>query len=95
MNVIVLDTEAYIQLKLELKKYVKEALIEVLAEKNSAQNSDWIQLSEAKKLIPFKSKTSWQRLRDKGTIQFTQFGHMIMYSRTSILKYLDKNKIKF
>jgi hypothetical protein len=94
MNVIVLDCEAYIQLKLELKKYVKEALEEVLSEKKLAENSDWICLSDAQQLLPFKSKTSWQKLRDAGIIKFTQFGRKIMYSRNSIKDYLNKNKIE-
>lgn len=95
MDVIVLDTEAYIQLKLELKKYIKEAFIEVLTEKKSAENTDWIPLSEAQQLLPFKSKTSWQKLRDNGIIKFSQFGRKIMYSRNSIKEYLNKNKIEF
>ena len=95
MNVIVLDSEAFEQLKLEIKGYVKQALIEFMSEKNSAENSEWISLSEAQKRLPFKSKTSWQKLRDTGTIKFTQFGRKIMYSKRSIMDYLNKNKIEF
>ena len=95
MEVIVLDSDAYQQLKLEIKGFVKQAILEVLAEKKSADNSDWIPLGEAQKLLPFKSKTSWQKLRDTGTIMFTQFGRKIMYSQKSIIDYLNNNKIKF
>lgn len=96
MNVIVLDTEAYAQLTLELKKYVKEALLEILAAKNTADDSDWVTLAEAQKLLPFRSKTSWQKLRDTGTILFTQpnKGRKIMYSKKSITAYLNKNKVE-
>ena len=95
MNVIVLDSEAFEALKREIKNYVKQAVIEVLTAKNDADNSDWISLSQAQELLPFKSKTSWQKLRDKGIIKFSQFGRKIMYSRTSIKEYLNKNKIEF
>ena len=93
MNVIVLDSDAFEALKREFKNYVKQAVIEVLADKKSAENSDWIPLDEAQQLLPFKSKTSWQKLRDTGIIKFTQFGRKIMYSRNSIKEYLNKNKI--
>lgn len=93
MNVIVMDSEAYLKLKLELKGFVKEALNEVIASKLLERESDWIPISEAKKLLPLKSKTSWQKLRDTGAIQFSQFGRIIMYSRISIIKYIEKNKI--
>lgn len=95
MDVIVLDSEAFEQLKREFKNYVKQAVADVLAEKKSAENSDWVSLSEAQQLLPFKSKTSWQKLRDTGLINFSQFGRKIMYSRTSIKAYLNKNKIDF
>jgi len=95
MNVIVLDSEAFEQLKREFRGYVKQAVADVLADKKVAENSDWIALAEAQKLLPFKSKTSWQKLRDTGTIKFTQFGRKIMYSKKSIIDYLNSNKIEF
>ncbi|OFY84585.1 MAG: hypothetical protein A3F72_19260 [Bacteroidetes bacterium RIFCSPLOWO2_12_FULL_35_15] len=97
MNVIVMDSDAYEQLKLELFGYVKKAITEVLAEKKAADNSDWIALEEAKKLLPYKSKTSWQKFRDTGIVKFTKArkGRNIMYSRKSIIEYLNNNKIGF
>lgn len=96
MEVIVLNSEAYEQLKIELFGFVKKAINEVLAEKKAAEGSDWIPIEEAKKLLPYKSKTSWQKFRDTGTIDFTQSksGRNIMYSRKSIINYLNSNKIK-
>jgi hypothetical protein len=95
MNVIVLDSEAFEQFKIELFGYVKKAITEVLAEKKAAEDSDWIPIVEAKKLLPYKSKTTWQKFRDTGTINFSQSknGRNIMYSRNSIKEYLNKNKI--
>lgn len=93
MEVIILDSTAFDALKKEIQILVKQAVNDVLTKKESAEKSDWITLTEAQKLLPFKSKTSWQKLRDTGTIQFTQFGRKIMYSKNSILAYLAKNKI--
>lgn len=97
MEVIVLNSEAYEQLKIELFGFVKKAITEVLAEKKVADNSDWLSWEEAKKLLPYKSKTSWQKFRDTGKIDFTQSenGRNIMYSRKSIIDYLNNNKINF
>lgn len=93
MEVIVFDSQAFDALKREFKGLVKQALAELLDEKKSREETDWIELSEAKKLLPFKSKTSWQKIRDNGEIKFTQFGRKILYSRNSIHEYLSKNKI--
>ena len=97
MEVIVIDSEAFEQLKREIKSYVKQAVKEVLEEKSANENSDWISLKEAQKLLPYKSKTSWQKFRDSGTIKFTQptNGRNILYSRKSIVDYLNKNRIEF
>ena len=66
MEVIVLDSEAFEQIKLELKSYVKQALKEFMQEKQMTESSDWIPIEEARKLLPYKSKTTWQNLRDTG-----------------------------
>ena len=93
MEVIIFESTVFEALKQELKGYVKEAVAEVLKEQTEKQQNDWITLKEAQKMLPFKSKTSWQKFRDKGIIKFTQFGRKIMYSRESIREFLNKNKI--
>ena len=97
MEVIVINTEAYEKLKQELVVIVKKAIAEVLSDKKALDNSDWISWDEAKKLLPYKSKTSWQQFRDKGLIEFTKSekGRTIMYSKKSIINYLNNNKIKY
>jgi hypothetical protein len=97
MEVIVIESEAFEQLKLEIKQYVKQALKELLEEKNLADNTDWITIAEAMKLLPYKAKSTWQNLRDNGTIVFSQSPNSrnILYSRKSILAYLNKNRVKF
>ncbi len=97
MNVIVLDSEAFEQLKLEFKGYVKQALNEFIREKNIAETSEWITIEEAMKLLPYKSKTTWQKLRDKGIIEISQSpgSRNILYSKKSIQNYLNKNRMNF
>ena len=95
MNVIVLDSEAFEELKAQIKGYVKQGLLEYLSEKHLAGNTDWISQKEAQSLLPYRSKTSWQNFRDKGVIVFSQSGRKIMYSRASIMKYLNSNIVKF
>jgi hypothetical protein len=72
MNVIVIESEAFEQLKLEFKLYVKQTLKEVLLEKQQMEASDWIDWEEAIKLLPYRSKTTWQIFRDTGVIKFSQ-----------------------
>ena len=97
MNVIVLESAAFEQLKQEFKGYVKQALKEFMQEKKFTDSSDWITIVEAMKLLPYKSKTTWQNLRDTGTIDFSQSPNSrnILYSKKSIINYINKNKVKF
>ncbi len=97
MEVIVLDSVAFDRLKQEIKDCVKQALTEFLQEKRSAEASDWITIEEAKKLLPYRAKSTWQNLRDSGAIIFTQSPNSrnILYSRKSIIAYLNKNTVKF
>ena len=97
MEVIVIESQAFEQLKLEIKQYVKQALKELLEEKNLAENKEWITIEEAMKLLPLKSKTTWQKLRDSGTIEISQApgSRNILYSKKSIQNYLNKNRVKF
>jgi hypothetical protein len=93
MEVIMFESAAFEAFKRELRGFVKDAVKELLKEMEENEQIDWIPPPEAKKLLPFKSKTSWQKLRDNGEIKFSQFGRKILYSRKSIHEYLNKNKI--
>jgi hypothetical protein len=97
MQVIVIESEAFNELKLEIKSYVKQALTELLNDKKMADSSDWITIEEARKLLPYRAKSTWQNLRDTGTIVFSQSPNSrnILYSRKSISAYLNKNTVKF
>ena len=97
MEVIVIESEAFEQLKLEIKQYVKLALKELLEEKNLSDNNNWITIDEAMKLLPYKSKSTWQKLRDNGLIEISQSlgSRNILYSKKSIQNYINKHRVKF
>lgn len=53
---------------------------------------EWIEENEAKELLGIKSKSKLQQLRDALKIEFSQFGKIIRYSRSSILDFLESNR---
>lgn len=96
MEVIIFEKEAYNKMIVELvstiRKTIKETQEEYIKQHHTAE---WITLKEAQKLLPYKSKATWQKFRDTGKIVFTQNGRSILYSRKSILELLNKNAIRF
>lgn len=93
MQVIIIESEAYQKLLETIEEKINLGVKKALEEKREKENSDWIDLKEAKLLLPFKSKSSWQKLRDQGKIEFSQFGRKIMYSKKSILTFLSEYKV--
>ena len=97
MEVIIIDSKAFKKLKEDLFEEFKQVLIvakkETLAQ--LAMESDWISTEEAKKLLGIKSKSKMQQLRDYGEIVFTKPGKIILYSKKSIITYLNKHQRKW
>ncbi len=93
MEVIVLESEAFQNLKKELMQLVRttirEAKEEALANMDPA--NDWLSAVEAKELLGIKSKTKLQELRDCDEIRFSKAGKVIRYSKKSILEYLNRH----
>ena len=97
MEVIIIDSKAFKKLKEDLFEEFKQVLIEAKKETLAqlAMESDWIPTDEAKKLLGIKSKSKMQQLRDYGEIVFTKPGKIILYSKKSIITYLNKHKRKW
>lgn len=94
MELIVLQSEAFEQLKLDMKSMIKQAVMDARLELAKKEEEDLIDWEEAKKILPYKSKSSWQQFRDSGQIKFEQIGRKIMYSRKSLVEFLkQKNKL--
>lgn len=71
---------------------IKTVVTQIRAEDNVAKEDKWISGEEASKLLNGASKSTLQRLRDNGKIQFTQPSRkLIIYDRESIMEYLNKN----
>ena len=94
MEVIIIDSKAFKKLKEDLFEEFKQVLIEAKKETLAqlAMESDWISTQEAKKLLGIKSKSKMQQLRDYGEIVFTKPGKIILYSKKSIITYLNKHQ---
>lgn len=84
MEVICLQEEAFYQLI--------EEVVDRLKEKKNITQDKWVSPERAMEILNIKSKTTLQKLRDEGSITFTQpQKKIILYDYDSIMKYLDKN----
>ena len=97
MEVIIIDSKAFKKLKEDLFEEFKQVLIEAKKETLAqlAMESDWVNTAEAKRLLGVKSKSKMQKLRDFGEITFTKPGKIILYSKKSIIAYLNKHQKKW
>ncbi len=97
MEVIVLGSEAYEQIKKEViitvKKAIRDIRNEALAHEDPAK--DWLTREEAQQLLGIRSKTKLQELRDFDEIVYSKAGKVIRYSKKSILEYLDRNIVTY
>ena len=89
MKVIVIEEEAYYTMLREFADMVKKAAKEFKVE------SEWLTEQEAKDLLGIKSKSKLQQLRDSLDIEFSQHGKIIRYSKSSILAFLEKNRVRY
>jgi hypothetical protein len=83
MKIIVFEEEAYYKMLEEVKQVIKEA--------TAPTPKEWLSPDEAKNLLGFRSKSKLQQLRDYKKIVFSQHERVIRYSRSSIIKFLEKN----
>jgi len=64
-------------------------------QQKQSEPDEWVNTIEAKRMLGVKSKSKLQQLRDSGGIKFSKHKRIIMYSRKSILEFLEKNVPKF
>ncbi len=82
MEVICLEDEAFYQLI--------EEVVDRLKEKKNITQDKWVSPDRAMEILNIKSKTTLQKLRDEGSITFTQpQKKIILYDYDSIMKYLN------
>lgn len=84
MQVICLEEKAFYELV--------EQVVERLKETKNINEDKWISNEEAMRLLNIKSKTTLQKLRDEGSIRYSQPERkIILYDRSSLMDYLDKH----
>ena len=82
LNVICLESEAFYALV--------EEVVDRMKEKSGSEQDKWISDEEAMQLLRITSRTTLQKLRDEGSIRFSQpTRKLILYDRDSILQYLE------
>lgn len=84
MEVICLHDEAFYALV--------EKVVDRIVEKQKVTEKPWVTPERAMKLLNIKSKTTLQKLRDEGSITFSQpQKKIILYKYDSIMNYLERN----
>ncbi len=87
MEIIVFEKESFYKL-------IDELTVRIIEQVERKYNQEeWIGESEARKLLGIKSKAKLQQLRDSIKIEFSKFGKIIRYSRSSILRFLEEHRI--
>jgi hypothetical protein len=89
MDIIVFEEATYWKMQRDLMKMFKEELIR--AKREAEQKDEWLSWEDAKKIIGYKSKRQWQKLRDQGLIKYSQHERSIRYSKQSLLEFLEKH----
>jgi len=87
MEVIVFEKESFYKLIDELTVRIFKTA------ERFYKSEEWVGANEAKSLLGIKSKTRLQQLRDNLKIEFSRDGKIIRYSRSSILRYLEQNRM--
>lgn len=89
MKVIVFEEEAFYQLIDEVTKRVSKKVQPVVTQKNN----EWINSTEAKKLLGIKSNGKLNQLVKDKHITASKHGRTLVYCRQSILNFLEQSKI--
>lgn len=85
MEVICLQDEAFYQLI--------EEVVDRIKEKQQITQDKWISTERVMEILNIKSKTTLQKLRDEGSITFSQpQKKIILYDYDSVMKYLNQHK---
>lgn len=82
MNVICFEDTAFYEFM--------ERVVERICNSRKADDEKWVSPAVAMKILCIKSKTTLQKLRDEGSIRYTQpERRIILYDRSSLYDYLE------
>lgn len=88
MDIIVFEKESF-------NKLIDELTVRIIQNvERHYHEREWLDEEEAKHMLGIRGKgrTTLQKLRDNLTIEFSQFGRIIRYSRSSINRFLEKHR---
>ncbi|WP_033566540.1 helix-turn-helix domain-containing protein [Aquimarina longa] len=95
MEIIVFEKESYYKLMEEttalMYKIIQQTHLETV--KATTSEHDFLTTKEALQLMGLKSKGRLYKLRDEKLIDYYQHGRRKLYSKQSILAYLNSQKI--
>ncbi|WP_378181995.1 helix-turn-helix domain-containing protein [Aquimarina sp. SS2-1] len=95
MELIIFEKEAYYKMMEELMgmmyKVMREAKEDAIDAK--AKSKDFIGTKDALRLLGLKSRNRLYDLRDQKVIEWYQHGRRVLYSKRSLIKYLESQKI--
>ncbi|MCB9352269.1 MAG: helix-turn-helix domain-containing protein [Lewinellaceae bacterium] len=83
MPIICLESEAF-------KALVKE-VHELIKKEEHIEFNTWIDGKEAMKLLRITSKTTFQKYRDSGKIEYRRIDKHILYRRRSIMDFIENS----
>ncbi|NVK64996.1 MAG: hypothetical protein HWE22_10435 [Flavobacteriales bacterium] len=88
MEIIVFEKESFYKLVDELTERIVRNV------ERRYKEQEWINEVEAKSLLGIKSRSKLRELREQLMIEFSQFGKIIRYSRSSILRFLEERRVR-
>lgn len=75
-----------------ISKKLDELTSLIVTRNNDEAGSEWIESSEARRKLKV-SQTTWQNLRDKRKIPFSQFGRKIYVKKADLQAFMEANYI--
>jgi hypothetical protein len=91
-EIIVLDSSAYDQLKLDLAQTIRSEIAKLKDEwlHSSKSRDEWLSPAETRELLGI-GRTKYFEMKAKGAFVFSQFGRKAKISRKSLEAFLKKN----
>lgn len=78
-----------------LQKVIESAVKKVIKENGKAPTSEWVSSTEAMEILGIK-KTKLADLRTKNKVEYSKVSEKnILYSRSSLLRYIEDNVVKY
>jgi len=91
MAEIILDTikqELGNEMENRMRSVLREFGLCAVIENNKKVEEGWVNILEAKKIVPIKSKKKWKELRDEAQVDFAKVGKGFIYEINSLHKYI-------